>query len=125
MNYSAMKKADLVARIQELESQTSQTTPNLQVTACHIYPFDESPTGSLKALATIILSDAIQIRNLSVKNGPNGLFVDYPCDPLNKGIIGRCLCNPITRELREHIEATVLAKYQESVTTSTAEDSNA
>lgn len=125
MNYNTMKKADLIARIQELETQSPKTATNLQVTACHIYPFDESPTGTLKALATIILSDAFQVRNLGVKNGSNGLFVDYPCDPLNKGIIGRSLCNPITRELREHIEATVLAKYQDAITSPTTEASNA
>ena len=124
MNYHAMKKADLIARIQELETQSPQTATNLQVTACHIYPFDASPTGSLKALATVILSDAFQVRNLGVKSGLNGLFVDYPSDPLNKGIIGRSICNPITRELREHIETTVLAKYQETIATSTAETDN-
>lgn len=119
MNYNAMKKADLIARIQELEAQSPKTVANLQVTACHIYPFDVSPTGSLKALATVILSDAFQVRNLGVKSGPNGLFVDYPYDPLNKGIVGRSICNPITRELRDHIETTVLAKYQESIATTT------
>lgn len=124
MNYAAMKKADLIVRIQELEVQASQTAPNLQVTACHIYPFDESPTGTLKALATVILSDAFQVRNLGVKSGPNGLYVDYPNDPLNKGIVGRSICNPITRELRDHIESAVLAKYQESIATSSAEASN-
>ena len=119
-----MTKANLIARIQELETQSPKATSNLQVTACHIYPFDESPTGTLKALATIILSDAFQIRNLGVKNGPNGLYVDYPNDPLNKGIVGRSICNPITRELRDHIESAVLVKYQESIATST-EASNA
>ena len=124
MNYKAMTKANLIARIQELETQSPKATSNLQVTACHIYPFDESPTGTLKALATIILSDAFQIRNLGVKNGANGLYVDYPNDPLNKGIVGRSICNPITRELRDHIESAVLVKYQESIATST-EASNA
>lgn len=124
MNYNAMKKADLIARIHELEVQSPQTPSVLQVTTCHIYPFDERPTGTLKALATIILSDAIQIRNLGVKNGPNGLYIDYPSDPLNKGIIGRSICSPITRELRDHIETTVLAKYQESIATPTAESDN-
>ena len=60
MNYHAMKKADLIARIQELETQSPQTATNLQVTACHIYPFDASPTGSLKALATVINSETYQ-----------------------------------------------------------------
>jgi stage V sporulation protein G len=124
MNYKAMTKANLIARIQELETQSPKATSNLQVTACHIYPFDESPTGTLKALATIILSDAFQIRNLGVKSGPSGLFVDYPYDPLNKGIVGRSICNPITKELRNHIEATVLAKYHEAIATTT-ESNNA
>lgn len=124
MNYDGMKKAELIERIKQLETQSTPMALSLQVSSCQIYPFDAS-SSELKALATILINDAIQIRNLGIKEGPNGLYVEYPPDPLYKGIVGRSLCNPITRELREHIEATVLAKYQESVTTSTAEDSNA
>ena len=124
MNYNGLKKAELIERIKLLEEQTTPTAQDLRVTSCQVYPLDASPS-ELKALATIIICDAIQVRDLGIKEGPNGLYVEYPPDPLYKGIVGRSLCNPITRELRDHIEATVLAKYQESVTTSTAEDSNA
>ena len=124
MNYNGMKKAELIEHIKQLETQSTPTAMNLQVTSCQVYPFDTSPS-ELKALATILINDAIQIRNLGIKEGPNGLYVEYPPDPLYKGIVGRSVCGPITRELRDHIEATVLAKYQESVTTSTAEDCNA
>lgn len=119
MNYNAMKKAELIERIKQLESQSTPTVPSLQVTACQVYPFDAS-TSELKALATIIISDAIQIRDLGIKVGPNGqLYVEYPPDPLHKGIIGRSICSPITKELRDHIETAVLAKYQESIATTT------
>ena len=114
MNYNAMKKAELIERIKQLESQSTPTAMNLQVTSCQVYPFDTSPS-ELKALATILINDAIQIRNLGIKNGSNGLYVEYPPDPLHKGIVGRSVCCPITRELREHIEAVVLAKYQQSI----------
>lgn len=123
MNYSLMKKTSLIARIQELEEQSSKTEPNLQVTACDVYPFDSNP-AELKALATIIINDAIQIRNLGIKSGCSGLYIEYPPDPLHKGIAGRSTCCPITRELRDHIETTVLAKYQKSIATPTAEADN-
>ena len=36
----------------------------------------------------------------------------YPVDAFYKGEDFRNVCNPITRALREHIEACVLEKYQ-------------
>ena len=117
MNYNAMKKADLVARIQELETQVNTT---MQVTDCKIFPFREGPSlGHIKALANIILGNQILIRGLRVMDGENGLFVSYPLDPFFKGDDFRSLCNPLTRTMREHIETTVLEKYQQSIASST------
>ena len=48
-------------------------------------------------------------------DGLNGLFVSYPLDPFYKGDDLRSICNPITRQLREHIENCVLEKYQAAV----------
>jgi stage V sporulation protein G len=122
MNYNAMKKADLIARIQELETQVNTT---MQVTDCKVFPFREGPSmGHMKALANIILGDQFLIRGLRVMEGENGLFVNYPIDPFFKGDEFRSLCNPITRTMREHIETTVLEKYQQSIATSTAEANN-
>lgn len=117
MNYASMKKADLVARIQELETQVNTT---MQVTDCKVFPFREGPSlGHIKALANIILGNQFLIRGLRVMDGENGLFVSYPIDPFCKGEEFRSLCNPLTRTMREHIESTVLEKYQQSITTST------
>lgn len=117
MNYNAMKKADLVARIQELETQVNTT---MQVTDCKIFPFREGPSlGHIKALANIILGNQILIRGLRVMDGENGLFVSYPLDTFFKGDDFRSLCNPLTRTMREHIETTVLEKYQQSIASST------
>jgi len=118
MNYQTMKKADLINRIHQLESQTSSA---MQVTDCKVFPFHEGPSlGCVKALASVILSDQFMIRGLRVMNGENGLFVSYPVDPFFKGDDFRTLCNPITRALREHVENTVLEKYQQAIATSEA-----
>ena len=110
MNYNAMKKADLVARIQELETQVNTT---MQVTDCKVFPFREGPSmGHIKALANITLGDQILIRGLRVMDGENGLFVSYPIDPFFKGEDFRNVCFPMARNLREHIENCVLEKYQ-------------
>lgn len=88
----------------------------LAVTNVQVFPFKEGPSlGHIKALASIVLNDQMLIRGLRVMEGENGLFVGYPCDPFYKGEDFRSLCNPITRQLREHIENCVLEKYQASI----------
>ena len=74
-----------------------------------------NPWEAMKALATIVLNDQIQIRGLRVMDGENGLYVGYPVDPYNRGEDFRSLVIPITRQLREHIENCVLEKYQASI----------
>ena len=88
----------------------------LSVTNVQVFPFKEGPNfGKMKALATIVLNDQIQIRGLRVMEGENGLYVGYPADPYNRGEDFRSLVIPITRQLREHIENCVLEKYQAAI----------
>lgn len=88
----------------------------LAVTNVQVFPFKEGPNlGKTKALATIVLNDQIQIRGLRVMDGENGLYVSYPTDPFYKGEDFRPIVNPITRQLREHIENCVLEKYKAAV----------
>ena len=55
MNYQAMKKADLIAHILKLESQTNSA---MQVTDCKVFPFHEGPSlGNVKAIASVIFND--------------------------------------------------------------------
>lgn len=88
----------------------------LAVTHVQVYPFKEGASmGKIKAMASIVLNDQMQIRGLRVVDGVNGLFVGYPSDPFYQGEDFRSICMPITRPLREHIENCVLERYQQSV----------
>lgn len=88
----------------------------LAVTQVTVFPFKEdSRLGHLKGLAQIVLNDQLVIRGLRIMEGEMGLFIGYPVDPFYKGDDFRNLCNPITRQLREHIENCVLEKYQACV----------
>lgn len=120
MNYMTMKKAELVAKINELESTIKNSNAGtfdcLNVTNVQVYPFKEGPSlGHIKGMATVVLNDQMMIRGLRIMDGENGLYVGYPNDPFYKGEDFRCICNPITRQLREHIENVVLEKYQASI----------
>jgi len=88
----------------------------LAVTNVQVFPFKEGATlGHMKALATIVLNDQIQIRGLRVMESEYGLFVGYPNDPFYKGEDFRSICLPITKQLKDHIEKCVLEKYQASI----------
>lgn len=88
----------------------------LAVTQVNVWPFKEGANlGHMKGLAQIVLNDQMVIRGLRIMDGANGLFVGYPNDPFYKGEDFRSICNPLTRQLREHIENCVLEKFQASV----------
>jgi stage V sporulation protein G len=109
MNYKTMTKAQLIAHILSLETQAA-----VQITSCQVYPFKEgNAQGNVRALASIVLNDAIQIRGLRVMNGEHGLYVGFPMDPFNRGDEFRSLCAPVTRAMREAIDVAVLGKFQQ------------
>ena len=88
----------------------------MAVTDVKVFPFKDGVNlGHHKGLAQVVLNDQLVIRGLRVMDGVNGLFVGYPIDPFYKGDDLRCVCFPMTRQLREHIENCVLMKYQASL----------
>ena len=88
----------------------------LAVTQVQVFPFKDSEIlGKIKAMASVVLNDQLQVQGLRVIDGQYGLFVVYPADPFFKGEGTRYVCAPITRQLREHIENCVLEKYQQVV----------
>ena len=87
--------------------------PVSQVTSCQVFVHEE-PQGKTVALARVVLSGELQLTGLKVMDGVHGLFVAYPNDPGYKGEDFRTIFYPITRELREHIEETVLIQYRNS-----------
>lgn len=101
---------------EEQDNTTSTAFDCLVVTQVRVFPFKEGVNlGNLKAMAQIVLNDQLIIRGLRVMEGVNGLFVSYPLDPFFKGDDFRSICNPISRQLREHIENCVLEKFQASM----------
>ena len=88
----------------------------LAVTQVQVFPFKDGVNlGHIKGLAQIVLNDQLVIRELRIMDGLNGLFVSYPIDPFYKADDFRTIVNPITRQLREHIENCVLEKYQAAI----------
>lgn len=88
----------------------------LTVTQVRVFPFTGvSGYDRIRAMATIVLNDQLVIRGLRVIDGEYGLFVSYPNDPFYKGEDFRYVTQPITRQLREHIENCVLEKYQSTI----------
>ena len=87
----------------------------LKVTSVKVFPFKESINmGHFKAIANVVLNDQLLLRGLRVMDGEDGMFVGYPFDPLRKGDEYRNIFFPITAELRQHIEKSVLEKYDEA-----------
>ena len=91
-------------------SKTDSIANSMQVTSCHVFPLRE-PMAKTNAFARITLNDSMQLTGLRIVDGSNGLFVLYPNDPSYKGEDYRSLFYPITRELRDHIEQTVIQQY--------------
>lgn len=99
---------------EDIVQKESTTFDCLAVTNVQIFPFKEGMSlGKIKAMASVVLNDQLQIRGLRVVDGTQGFFVGYPCDPFFKGEESRYVCAPITRQLREHIENCVLERYQQ------------
>ncbi|NDO20146.1 SpoVG family protein [Lachnospiraceae bacterium MD329] len=69
--------------------------------------------GSLKGFASLSIDDAFVIRNLSVRESENGLFVSMPSQKV--GGEYKDICYPITKELREEINKVVLEEYQQEL----------
>ena len=98
------------------EKEISSAFDCLAVTQVQVWPFQDGPNmGHIKGLASVVLNDQFMVRGLRVMEGDNGLYVAYPVDPFYKGEDFRTICNPITRQLREHIENCVLEKFAASV----------
>lgn len=98
--------------VPNMEAVALNAFDRLAVTQVQVFPFKEGPSlGHMKGLAQIVINDQLVIRGLRIMEGVNGLFVSYPLDPFYKGEDFKSICNPITSQLREHIENCVLEKY--------------
>jgi len=84
---------------------------DLKITQVQTFPLTE-PQGKLMAFARVCINDALQLTGLRIYQGTHGLFVSYPNDSSYKGDDYKQVYYPVTRELREHIEVTILHDYE-------------
>lgn len=99
---------------QEQEPMRKSSVECYGVTGIQVYPLKET-VGKTRAMVRVVLGDQLQLTGMRIVDGANGLFVAYPNDPGYKGDDYRSLFYPVTKELREHVEQMVLAKFQEVI----------
>ena len=81
----------------------------IQVTKVNIYNTEN--LGEVKAIASIVLNDAIAINNIKIINGRNGLFIGMPSRKNSNGEF-KDIVYPINAETREIIQAAILKEYE-------------
>lgn len=99
------------SRQQPVENEKTDAFDCLAVTQVQVYPFIKPNAKHTVGLASVVLNDQLILRELRIVDGVNGLFVAYPEVNSKDEDLRTHFC-PITRQLREHIEACVLEKYQ-------------
>ena len=93
--------------------KTTQTETPKMVSDVQIFPFKAVSGGTdrIAALANITIFGKFQVRGLRVRDGQNGLYVQYPQqDP--SGMSFSSVVTPLDREARETVENEVIAAYQ-------------
>ena len=79
----------------------------LKITDISIHIVNQS-SGRLKAIAKVVLNDCLQLTNMRVYDGSNGLFVSYP---IQEGENFQQLFYPVNKEFREYVEMEVICAY--------------
>ncbi len=101
------------------ESVTATALPRqtdfdcLAVTRVSVFPF--TPSGTCfrtRGLATVTLNDQLVLHGVRIVEDEGGLHISMPPDPFFKGEGTRALVQPLTAQLREHIENCVLEMYR-------------
>jgi stage V sporulation protein G len=75
-----------------------------------VYPIDE-PKGSTKAYASIAVGDLVAIRGIRVVDGEKGMFAAMPQSYDKKTEKYHDIAFPLTKDLREDINAAVIGEY--------------
>ena len=80
----------------------------LEVTKVNIYKVEN--LGQVKAIASIVINNAIAINNIKIIEGKKGLFIGMPSKKNEKGVFKDIVC-PINNETRETIQNAILKEY--------------
>ena len=84
----------------------------MEVTEVRIKRFDV-PQGKLLGFASVTFDGCFVVHNLRIVSGEKGVFVAMPSRQLpNSKFVD--VAHPITNEMREKIQQTVLQQYQQT-----------
>ena len=76
--------------------------------------------GRMKAVVSVTFDDAFVVHDIKVIEGQDKLFIAMPSRKTMDGEF-KDIAHPINVEMREALQAAVLAKYEESLAEETAE----
>lgn len=94
--------------------KTEKTESVKMVSDIQIFPFKMGCAGGsdkILAFANITLFGKFAVRGLRVRDGQNGLYVQYPQQD-SSGMGFSSVVTPLDREARETVEAEVIEAYQ-------------
>ncbi len=74
----------------------------------------QTPTGKLKATASIVIDDSFAVHDIKLIEGKDGIFMAMPSRKSPDGVF-RDIAHPISGEARELINNAVLAAYNKIV----------
>ncbi len=77
--------------------------------------------GRMKAVVSVTFDDCFVVHDIKVIEGQEKLFIAMPSRKTPDGEF-KDIAHPINAEMRELIQDTVLAKYEESLNEAPAED---
>jgi stage V sporulation protein G len=83
----------------------------LKITQVQVFPIHPADKGKLRALCRVLINDELLLSSLRVYAGTIQYFVSYPNDPHHKGEDYRQLYYPVTKDLRDNIEAAILTEF--------------
>lgn len=70
--------------------------------------------GKMKAIASITIDNEFVIHDIKVIEGEKGLFIAMPSKKTADGEY-RDIAHPINSDTRDHIQSTILERYEQSL----------
>ncbi len=87
----------------------------LEVTNVKIYPFDTSTIGgNVKAVATVVINDVLEIKDIKIVHSNNGYFIQMPTKKTKSGDFIP-IVSPLNKDLYLHIRRKVLDEFKEAM----------
>jgi stage V sporulation protein G len=83
----------------------------MQITELRVHPTND---GLVRAYVNIVFDNCLMIREISVIQGPTGLFVSFPAKKQRDGS-DRQLAYPANAETRKLFQRVILAEYEKLV----------